>query len=55
MGWREHIGDLGAAVGIDRYGASAPGEVLLERFGITAEAVAAAARQVIARARGATS
>jgi transketolase len=55
LGWREHIGDLGAAVGIDRYGASAPGELVLERLGIHAAAVAAAARGVIARAAGATS
>ncbi|HWO22915.1 MAG TPA: transketolase [Kofleriaceae bacterium] len=51
MGWREHIGDRGIAIGIDRYGASAPGELVLEKLGITAEAVAAAARQVIGRAR----
>jgi transketolase len=48
LGWREHIGDRGVAIGIDRYGASAPGEVLLEQLGITAEAVAAAARRVLA-------
>jgi len=50
MGWREHIGDRGVAIGIDRYGASAPGELILEKLGITAEAVAAAARRVIAAA-----
>ena len=48
MGWREHLGDRGVAVGIDRYGASAPGELVLERLGITADAVAAAARRAIA-------
>ncbi len=48
MGWREHIGDRGVAIGIDRYGASAPGEVLLEQHRITPEAVAAAARRVLA-------
>ena len=39
FGWREYIGDRGVAIGIDRYGASAPGEVVLEKLGITAAAV----------------
>ncbi|HEX2687381.1 MAG TPA: transketolase [Kofleriaceae bacterium] len=39
FGWREYIGDRGIAIGIDRYGASAPGEVVLEKLGITAAAV----------------
>ncbi len=49
MGWREYIGDRGIAVGIDRYGASAPGEVILEKLGITPAAVAAAAKHVLDR------
>jgi transketolase len=39
FGWREYIGDRGVAIGIDRYGASAPGELVLEKLGITAAAV----------------
>ncbi len=39
FGWREHIGDRGIAIGIDRYGASAPGELVLEKLGITSQAV----------------
>ena len=50
MGWREHIGDRGVAIGIDRYGASAPGEVILEQLGVTPAAVAAAARRVLSAA-----
>ena len=45
FGWREHIGDRGIAVGIDRYGASAPGEVVLEKLGITAAAVVEAVQR----------
>jgi transketolase len=45
FGWREHIGDRGVAVGIDRYGASAPGELVLEKLGITAAAVAEAVQR----------
>lgn len=48
FGWREHIGERGIAVGLDRFGASAPGEVLMEKLGITPGAVAAAARKVLA-------
>ena len=52
LGWREWIGDAGVAVGIDRFGASAPGEVNLRELGFTAEHVADAVRTVLARARG---
>ena len=48
FGWREHVGDRGACVGIDRYGASAPGEVLLEKLGISPAAVVAAVKRVLA-------
>ena len=36
-----------ASVGIDRFGASAPGSIALERLGITADAVASAARALV--------
>ena len=42
-GWTRWTGDRGASVGIDHFGASAPGAVLFEKFGITAEAVVAKA------------
>jgi transketolase len=48
MGWREYIGDRGIAIGIDRYGASAPAEVIFEKLGITPAAVVAAAKQTLA-------
>ena len=47
FGWREHIGPRGIAIGLDRFGASAPGEVLMEKLGITVEAVVSAAKRVI--------
>jgi transketolase len=49
IGWREWIGDRGVAVGIDRYGASAPGELVLEKLGINASNVATAVRRVCGR------
>ena len=44
MGWERFIGESGAFVGMTGFGASAPAEVLYKHFGITAEAVAAAAK-----------
>ncbi len=53
FGWERWIGDRGIAIGIDRFGASAPGEVNLERFGFTAEHVADAVRTLLGRRKGA--
>jgi transketolase len=44
MGWDRFIGAGGAFVGMHGFGASAPDKALYEHFGITAEAVAAAAK-----------
>jgi transketolase len=41
------IGDAGRSVGVDHYGASADYQILYRQFGITADAVAAAARDSI--------
>jgi transketolase len=48
MGWERYIGTKGAFIGMSSFGASAPAEVAYKEFGITAEAVAAAARRVLA-------
>ena len=42
--WRQYVGLDGAVVGIDTFGASAPAGDLYKHFGITVEAVVAAAR-----------
>jgi transketolase len=47
FGWARWVGEAGASVGIDHFGASAPYEVLYEQFGITAERVVAAAHASI--------
>ncbi|TXH66222.1 MAG: transketolase [Lysobacteraceae bacterium] len=41
--WRKYVGLDGAVIGIDSYGASAPAEKLYAHFGITVEAIIAAA------------
>ena len=45
--WRGIVGDRGRSVGIDHFGASADYKTLFEKFGITTEAVVAAARETI--------
>jgi len=49
FGWERHVGREGVIIGIDRFGASAPGEVNLEKFGITPAAIVAAARKLLGR------
>ncbi len=61
LGWREIVGDKGAVLGLDRFGASAPGAVAMERLGFNVDNVVNAALGVLAgrskstRMRGATS
>ena len=45
--WRKYIGLDGAAVGIDTYGESAPGKVVLEHFGFTVDNVVATAKSIL--------
>ncbi|MCQ9342821.1 transketolase [Corynebacterium kozikiae] len=45
MPWYRLLGDRGRAVSLEHFGASAPYEKLFEEFGITAEAVVAAANE----------
>jgi transketolase len=49
FGWDKWLGPDGAFIGMHGFGASAPAPDLYKHFGITAEAVAAAARQLIGR------
>ena len=37
MGWSRYIGDCGDVIGIDRFGASAPGPVMMREYGFTVE------------------
>ena len=45
LGWAKYVGDRGRSVSIDRYGASGKGTLLFTEFGITADAVVAAAKE----------
>lgn len=46
-GWERWIGTRGAVLGIHRFGASAPAEVVLEKFGFTGKNIAAQALKLL--------
>ena len=47
FGWGRYVGDEGMTIGIDRFGASAPADVLYREFGVTSDKVADAARRLV--------
>jgi transketolase len=47
QGWERYIGESGAMLGIDRFGASAPADVLLREFGFTVDDVVARAKALL--------
>lgn len=49
LAWRRYVGLNGEIVGLDRFGASAPYQILYQQLGLTARAVAEAAQRVLAR------
>jgi len=49
--WKLFVGDAGGSIGVDHYGASAAYQKIYQEFGITAERVAAAANDSLARVR----
>ncbi|MBI2886046.1 MAG: transketolase [Chloroflexi bacterium] len=52
LGWSRYVGDAGAVVGIDHFGASAPAEVLYQQFGFTPEHVAQRVQDVLSPSTG---
>ena len=49
IGWHRWAGDEGAVIGVERFGASAPGQDVLEHLGFTADRVAAAALRILGK------
>jgi transketolase len=47
LGWQKWVGDHGRSIGIDRFGASAPGARLMKEFGFTTENVVARALEML--------
>ena len=52
LSWHKLVGDAGRSVSLEHYGASASGELLLESYGFTANAVVGAAKDSIATTHG---
>lgn len=47
FGWHKYVGSEGAVIGMDTFGASAPGPVVYEKFGFTVDNVVATSRKVL--------
>jgi transketolase len=50
LGWWKYVGRHGGVIGVDKFGASAPGKIVLEHYGFTVDNVVAQAKQLIAKA-----
>ena len=48
LGWDRWVGDEGAIIGLDHFGASAPAGTIFEKFGFSVDRVAGVARDVVA-------
>lgn len=46
-GWCRYVGDKGLSIGVDRFGSSAPGDVVMKEYGITSEAVVSAVEKLL--------
>jgi transketolase len=51
LGWERWVGDGGAVIAVDRFGASAPYKVIYEKFGLTVDAIMLKGRELLAAAR----
>ena len=52
QGWSRYVGDRGHTLSVDRFGASAPADVLMARYGFTVANVVAEARKLLAADAG---
>lgn len=47
QGWRQWVGEAGAIISVERFGASAPYKTIFEHYGLTVDAIVAAAQSLI--------
>jgi transketolase len=47
LGWSKYVGNAGDMIGLDRFGASAPGEVVMREYGFTVENVCQRAMELV--------
>jgi transketolase len=50
MGWQKYVGDCGETISIEKFGASAPDNILFEKYGFTVENVVAIVKRVLSKA-----
>jgi len=51
FGWERYAGDAGVIIGLNRFGASAPGPVVMRELGFTTDHIVAAAKTALGRVR----
>ena len=49
MGWERYVGSQGAVIGIDRFGASAPGSTVMDKYGMKAATIVAKITELLKR------
>jgi transketolase len=47
MGWHKYVGDRGAVIGLERFGASAPGPTVMKELGFSVENVVMQAKALL--------
>jgi len=47
LGWSKYLGSKGTVIGVDRFGASAPGEVVMAQYGFNVESVLQTAKELL--------
>lgn len=52
FGWERYVGPAGAIIGVDGFGASAPGDILMRELGFTVAHVVQTAKDVLMRSEG---
>jgi transketolase len=51
LGWERYVGLEGAIIGVNRFGASAPGEIVMRELGFTPEHIVKVAKSILAGKR----
>ena len=49
LGWYKYVGEKGAVVGVDRFGASAPGKIVMEKLGLNMDNVVQHALRLVGK------
>ena len=51
FGWERYVGSGGAIIGVDHFGASAPGPIVMREFGFTPEHIVETAKALVNKTR----